>query len=87
MRCVFLHRNAEFRSSLQKGRLPLYPILRNNARSRGERMDKYDLFAKDAMEQMGAEALEELLREAPPTEDEEELRIRNACWAVLGKNV
>jgi hypothetical protein len=43
-------------------------------------MDKYDVFAKDALAQMGAEALEELLRDAPPTEDEEELRIRNSCW-------
>jgi hypothetical protein len=46
-------------------------------------MDKYDVFAKDALELMGAKTLEELLREAPPTEDEEELKLRHACWAAL----
>jgi hypothetical protein len=46
-------------------------------------VDKYQSFAKDALDQMGQKALTDLLQSAPPTTDPEELKIMRACWAVL----
>jgi hypothetical protein len=46
-------------------------------------MDRYQQFAKDAFDLMGQKALQDLLDAAPPTRDPEELKIMEACRAVL----
>jgi hypothetical protein len=48
-------------------------------------MDEFEVLARDVLELIGCEKLEALLREAPATQDEDERRIRNACWAAIAK--
>jgi len=48
--------------------------------------DRFTEFARDALAQMGCEALEALLRKAPLTNYPEELKLRGACWAAIARH-
>ena len=48
-------------------------------------MMREEKFAAGALAQMGCEAMEALLRSAPPTVDPDELRLRNACWKAIAR--
>jgi hypothetical protein len=48
--------------------------------------DRFEKFAAEALAGMGCEGLMKLLQSAPPTTDQEEIALREACWkAVLAE--